>query len=334
MTNPREIYTAIRQALRVRRYSQSTAKSYVYWTREFIRFGGRRHPRELGAEHISRFLTHLAVARKVSPSTQNQALSALLFLYRHVLRVPLEEFKDVVRARAPRRLPVVLTRKEVRAVLGNLKGVSGLIALLMYGSGLRLMETLRLRVKDVDFGGRYILIREPKGGRDRRALLPEVARDPLKRQLGHVKVLHRGDLECGDGVVIPDALARKYPRAGHELAWHWVFPAASRYTDSQTGLTLRHHYHPTAVQRSMRTAVRAAGLNKHATCHTLRHSFATHLLEDGKDIRTIQELLGHRNVSTTMIYTHVVNRGPLGTLSPADSFGTPLPKFNDPANEN
>ena len=309
----------VRAAVRVRGYSRRTEKAYVAWVRRFVRFHDTRHPRELGEADVTRFLTHLAVDRKVSASTQNQALSALLFLYRDVMRKELSWLDDVVRARRPARLPVVLTRAEVTAILGRLEGVPWLMASLLYGAGLRLLECARLRVKDVDLERREIVVRDGKGGKDRVTLLPESLHDPLRAHLERMRRQHQSDLAGGTGSVeLPTALERKYPRAPWEWGWQWVFPATRQYRDPATGHRRRHHLHETVLQRALKDAVRAAGLAKPASCHTLRHSFATHLLEDGYDIRTIQEILGHRDVSTTMIYTHVLNRGGRGVRSPLD----------------
>jgi integron integrase len=273
----------------------------------------------MGADEITQFLTSLAVQGKVAPSTQNQALAALLFLYREVLGQDLPWLDGMVRAKRPRRLPVVLTRDEVRAVLAQLTGVPRLMALLLYGAGLRVLECARLRVKDVDFASNQIVVRAGKGSRDRVTILPAVVRADLARHLEQVRRQYEQDLRRGAGWVgLPGALARKYPNAGREWGWQWVFPATRIYVDSATGQRRRHHLHETVLQRAVRNAIRRAGIAKHATCHTFRHSFATHLLEDGHDIRTVQELLGHRDVSTTMIYTHVLNRGPGAVRSPAD----------------
>jgi integron integrase len=306
-------------ACQVRHYSRSTTRAYVGWIKRFILFHDKRHPQELGESEISRFLIHLATDRRVSASTQNQALSAILFLYRHVVPKDLDRLSDVARAKPSKRLPVVLNQEEIRAVLARLDGVPWLMATLMYGSGLRLMECARLRVKDVDFASNYILVRDGKGGKDRRTLLPERVRKSLREHLDRVKKLHESDLLAGAGwVELPRSIDRKYPNAGQSWAWQWVFPATRRYLDHATGQRRRHHYHESALQRAFKTAVIRAQVHKLATCHTLRHSFATHLLEDGKDIRTVQELLGHASVATTMIYTHVLKLGPLGVRSPAD----------------
>jgi integron integrase len=292
--------------------------TYEQWLRRFLRFHNRRHPREMGSAEVNAFLTHLAVELQVSPSTQNQALAALLFLYRELLERDLE-LEGVVRARSKRRLPVVLTPEEVKAVLDRLAGVDALVAGLLYGSGLRLMEALRLRVHDLDFKRRELTVHDGKGGKDRRTLLPERLIEPLCSHLQEVRRIHRQDLAAGWGrVELPHALSRKYPHAPVEWGWQWVFPQQHRWRHPSTGQQGRHHLDPSLIQKAVRRAVLAAGISKPATCHTLRHSFATHLLERGQDIRTIQELLGHRDLKTTMIYTHVLNRGPMGVASPAD----------------
>jgi integron integrase len=305
--------------MRTRHLSRLTEEAYVRWIVRYVRFHGVKHPRTLGEKEMREFLSHLAADRNVAASTQSQALAALLFLYTEVLRDPAPWIEDVVRARRPQRLPVVMTREEVRAVLAKMSGSPRLVALLLYGSGLRLMEALRLRVKDVDFGMNQITVRSGKGDRDRVTMLPAAARLGLERHVTRVRRLHARDLAAGAGrTILPQALARKYPNAAAELPWQWVFPSTRMAVDSTTRARYRHHLHETVVQREMRDAVKAAGVLKRATCHTFRHSFATHLLEDGHDIRTVQELLGHRNVATTMIYTHVLNRGGLGVKSPAD----------------
>jgi integron integrase len=310
----------VRRAVRLRHYSRSTEHSYVQWVRRFVLFHGMRQPRELGAAEIERFLTHLAVERRVAAATQNQALNALVFLYRDVLGMDAPVLSQIVRARKPKRLPTVLTPDEVRSVLAQLDGVTWLVAALLYGSGLRLLECLTLRVKDLDFELREIRIRDGKGRRDRVTPLSTRLTPPLRSQLERARAIHAADLRAGFGaVVLPGALARKKPGAARDWSWQWVFPATSRYRDASEGTERRHHLHETAVQRAVRAAARSAGLAKPVTCHSLRHSFATHLLANGQDIRTVQELLGHQSVRTTMIYTHVLNRGGLGVRSPLDA---------------
>ncbi len=309
----------MRTALRARHYSARTEQAYCQWVRRFIRFHGMRHPAGMGEAEINAFLSALATQGHVSASTQTQALSALLFLYRHVLRTPVGDLGELVRARRPRRLPVVLTRDEVASVLRHLDGDARLMAALMYGAGLRLGECLRLRVQDLDFARGEIVVRGGKGDKDRVTVLPQALKPELRTHLTRVRRLHQGDLAAGWGrVELPGALARKYPAASADWRWQWVFPQRRRWRDPATGAQGRHHVHQTVVQRAMTQAVRAAGIAKRAGCHTLRHSFATHLLEAGYDIRTIQELLGHKDVRTTMVYTHVVNRGGLGVRSPVD----------------
>jgi len=309
----------VRETVRRKHYSLRTEAAYINWIKRYIFFHHKRHPAEMGAPEIEQFLNHLAVDKKVAAGTQNQALSALVFLYHEVLRQEFEWLENLERAKRPIRLPVVLTETEVRAVLAHLDGRNWLMACLLYGAGLRLMECLRLRVKDVDFEYRQITIRDGKGNKDRRTMLPETSIAPLRNQLERVKALHQQDLASGFGdVYLPFALERKYRHAGKEWGWQYVFPATKRSRDPRAGVERRHHVDEKSLQRAVKLAVRAAGLAKHATCHTLRHSFATHLLEKGQDIRTIQELLGHKDVSTTMIYTHVLNRGGRGVRSPLD----------------
>jgi integron integrase len=318
VNRPAGLIQRYREELQLRHYAHRTVKTYEQWLRRFLRFHGMRHPRTMGSAEVNAFLSHLAVDLEVSPSTQNQALAALLFLYRDLLGMDLD-LERLVRARTRRRLPVVLTPDEVRSVLERMEGEEALVAGLLYGSGLRLLEALRLRVKDVDFDRREITVRDGKGGKDRRTLLPVAAIERLSVHLGKVRLIHQADLKDGQGrVALPQALARKYPNAAREWGWQWVFPQHHRWSDPKTGQQGRHHLDPSLIQRAMRRAVLAAGISKPATPHTLRHSFATHLLERGQDIRTIQELLGHSDVKTTMIYTHVLNRGPLGVSSPAD----------------
>jgi integron integrase len=309
----------VRAVLRLRHASPRTADSYVHWIRRFIVFHGKRHPRELGADEITAFLNHLAVEGGVASSTQNQALNAVVFLYRRVLQVDPPELQGLVRAKPSRRLPVVLTPDEVGALLRRLDGSSWLVASLLYGSGLRLLEALTLRVKDLDFDCGEIRVRDGKGRKDRVVPLPRAIGGPLRVHLERVRELHAKDCELGFGqVVLPGALARKYPRASRAWGWQWVFPATTRCVDPETGIVRRYHLHETAVQRAVARAAREAGLAKHASCHALRHSFATHLLQRGYDIRTVQELLGHRDLKTTMIYTHVLNKSGLGVRSPLD----------------
>ena len=309
----------LRTALRSRHYSPRTEKAYGMWARRFVRFHDLRHPAEMAEPEINAFLTHLAVEGKVSASTQNQALSALLFLYRHVLDRKIDELGNVVRARKPERLPVVMMRDEVKAVLKHLSGQQRLMAILLYGAGLRLLECLCLRIQDIDFGSRTITVRNGKGFKDRLTMLPAAAMQPLHLHLEHVRRVHQQDLAEGHGrVLLPDALERKYPNAAAEWGWQWVFPQKHRWTDRRTGLQGRHHVDESILQKAVRQAVMRAGLSKRASCHTFRHSFATHLLEDRHDIRTVQELLGHKDVKTTEIYTHVMRKPGLGVRSPLD----------------
>ena len=312
----------VRAKIRLKHYSIRTEQTYVDWVKRFVIFHGKRHPAEMGAMEVEAFLTHLAVEGRVSASTQNQAKSALLFLYREVLGSELPWLDQVEKAKAPQRLPVVLTRAEVQALLSRLEGVPWLVASLLYGSGLRIMECLRLRVKDVDFSRREILVRDGKGFKDRVTMLPAALLQPLRDHLLRVRRLHEDDLAAGGGqVYLPYALERKYPGAAAEWMWQYVFPASSLSVDPRSGVVRRHHVQDQGVQRAVRQALRDAGLAKPATPHTLRHSFATHLLEGGYDIRTVQELLGHADVRTTMIYTHVLNRGGHGVTSPLDIAG-------------
>jgi integron integrase len=309
----------VRRCLRVNHYSLRTEKVYLGWIRRFILANGRRHPRELGGGEVERFLSQLAVQGKVSASTQNQALSALLFLYRKVLGIDLPWMENVTRARRGQRLPSVLSTGEVQRLLAGMEGRAWLIASLLYGTGMRLMECLRLRVKDVDFARNEILVRDGKGGKDRRTVLPRTLAEPLQRELERARLLHEADLRDGGGVTaLPFALARKYPNAGREFGWQYVFPSAQRSRDPRDGVLRRHHYDDGMLARAIKSACRRAGIEKPVSAHTLRHSFATHLVEIGYDIRTVQELLGHSDVSTTQIYTHVLNRGAGGVLSPLD----------------
>lgn len=309
----------VRDRIRLKHYSLRTEQAYLDWIKRFILHHGKRHPGDMGAPEVEAFLTHLAVAGRVAASTQNQAKSALLFLYREVLEADLPWLDGVESAKAPRRLPVVLTVAEVQAVLSRLSGTYWLIGCLLYGTGMRIMECLRLRVKDVEFARGEILVRDGKGFKDRVTMLPDSAAGPLRDHLVQVRALHERDVADGvPPVFLPYALERKYPNTGREWGWQFVFPAAGLAVDPRSGITRRHHVQDQAFQRAMKQAVLDAGLAKPATPHTLRHSFATHLLESGYDIRTVQELLGHSDVKTTMIYTHVLNRGGRGVVSPLD----------------
>lgn len=307
----------LRDRIRVKHYSIRTEDAYTHWVRRFILYHGKRHPRDLGPAEVTEFLTHLAVRKSVSSSTQNQAKSALLFLYKEVLGMELPWLNDIEAAKVSRHLPVVLSVDEVRALLGLVTGTSGLILKLLYGTGIRVMKGVSLRVKDVDFTRGEILIRDGKGAKDRATMLPGSVVVPLREHLVRVRTLHESDLKAGLGAVqLPYALERKYPNAARDWIWQYVFPSARVSTDPRSGRVGRHHADDKALQRALRQACREAGISKHATPHTLRHSFATHLLEGGYDIRTVQELLGHADVQTTMIYTHVLNRGGRGVASP------------------
>jgi integron integrase len=309
----------VRDALRLKHYSVRTERSYCDWIERFIRFHQLRHPKEMGEAEVSSFLTQLARDGQVAAATQNQALSALLFLYKHVLKQEIGWLDNVERVKRPARVPVVLTRDEVHKIFAHLHGMPRLMAGLLYGSGLRLMECVRLRVKDIDFGYARITVREGKGGKDRVTMLPVNLAPVLQRHLQKVKVQHEQDIDDGFGHVhLPDALTRKFPSAAREWGWQYVFPSSRISLDPRTAIRRRHHVDENVLQLALKKAVRAAGINRPATCHTLRHSFATHLLENGYDIRTVQELLGHKDVSTTMIYTHVLNRPGLGVRSPLD----------------
>lgn len=309
----------VRRVLRLHHYSLRTEQAYVGWIRRFVLEHGRVHPRSLGAAEVERFLSRLAEQRHVAPGTQNQALAALLFLYRKVLGIELPWMESIVRAKRPQRVPTVLSRNEVQALLAHVEGGCGLVVRLLYGSGLRIMEAVRLRIKDIDFARREIVVRDGKGGKDRRVPLPATVSDELQCQVGRALAIHAQDRAANlAGVQLPHALAAKYPKAGFEPGWQFAFPAAAPSLDPRERVQRRHHIDPDRVQRMVRRAARAAGVLKPVTCHTLRHSFATHLLESGADIRTVQELLGHSDVSTTQIYTHVLNRGAAGVLSPLD----------------
>jgi integron integrase len=322
---PREsrspLLTALNRELRFRHYSERTARSYVRWVVRYIRFHGTRHPSELHQDDVVEFLSALAIRSGVSASTQNQAMAAISFLYREVLGTPLEQLDPIARAKRAARLPVVLTTDEVKQVIARMEGTPQLVAMLLYGSGLRILECLRLRVKDVDFAAHEIVVRGGKGDKDRLTMLPVSVEEQLRGHLEEVRALHNKDLRRGGGRTdVPNALARKYPNASTEWRWQYVFPAARTYIDVVSREVRRHHLHVTVVQRAVADAVRSSGLTKRATCHTFRHSFATHLIENGYDIRTVQELLGHSDVRTTMIYTHVLRGGGRGVRSPIDAF--------------
>ena len=319
LTQSPRLLDQVRGKIRLKHYSIRTEQAYVDWIKRFVLHFDKRHPLEMGAREVEVFLTHLAVQGRVAASTQNQAKSALLFLYREVLERDMPWLNDVERAKTPKRLPVVLTQEETQAVLSRLKGTHWLVAGLLYGSGLRIMEALRLRVKDLEFTRGEILVREGKGFKDRVTMLPATLVEPLRAHLKQVRALHEQDVAEGYGeVYLPYALDRKYPSAGREWLWQYVFPSKNRSVDPRSGVVRRHHVQDQAIQRAIRQAVRDAGIVKPATPHTLRHSFATHLLTSGYDIRTVQELLGHKDVATTMIYTHVLNKGGRGVTSPLD----------------
>ena len=310
----------VREVIRFKHYSIRTEQAYIDWIKRYIYFHDKQHPNTLGEQHITAFLTHLAVKRKVASSTQNQALCALAFLYREVLKKDLEEFTEITWAKRPEKLPVVFTREEVKQVLIQLNGANWLMGQILYGAGLRVMECVRLRVKDIDFGYNQVWVRDGKGKKDRVTMLPNLIFEELKRHLLKVKKMHESDLNAGFGAVyLPYALERKYQNANRQWAWQYVFPAFRRAIDPRSGIERRHHVSETVPQRAVKQAIRNAGIHKAGSCHSLRHSFATHLLETGYDIRTVQELLGHKDVSTTMIYTHVLNRGGKGVQSPGDS---------------
>lgn len=319
MQKPR-LLDQVRSAIRVRHYSLRTEDIYIQWIKHFIFFHKKRHPEEMGENEIREFLTHLAVNKHVAASTQNQALSALLFLYKNVLNLELEWIDNVVRAKKPKRLPVVLSQNETTRLLNHLKGVHRLIGHLMYGSGMRLMETLRLRVQDIDFDYQQIIVRSGKGAKDRRTVLPHTLVSDLQLQLQNAKQLHELDISEGYGRVhLPHALAKKYPNANREWQWQYVFPSSKRSHEPITKQVGRHHIYETGFQRAIKQACKDSGITKRVSSHTLRHCFATHLLENGYDIRTVQELLGHKDVKTTMIYTHVMNKGANAVKSPLDA---------------
>lgn len=309
----------LRERLRVKHYSLRTEQAYVAWVRRFILANGKRHPREMGEREVEDFLTQLATRHQVAAGTQNQALAALLFLYREVLKVELPWMESLVRAKRPRRVPVVLSRDEAMRLLTSMEGSTWLMAALLYGTGMRLLECIRLRIKDVDFDRGEIVVRDGKGGKDRRVPLPLRLREPLQAAVARVRLMHEADLAQGYGAVwLPHALARKYPGAAREPGWQYLFPSPQRSVDPRSGEMRRHHIDDSVLQRAVKSARTLARIDKPATCHTLRHSFATHLLEAGHDIRTVQELLGHKDIATTQIYTHVLHRGAGGVLSPLD----------------
>ena len=307
--------------IRLKQYSPRTQKTYISWVREYILFQNKRHPKEMGIPEIKQFITHLTSDKNLSASTQNQALSAVLFLYRHVLKINLDETDlNLLRPQKGNTVPVVLSKEEAKLIISKMTGVYKIIAQIMYGSGLRIMETMRLRVKDIDFENHQIIVRDGKGGNDRPTMLPELVIKPLQNHLQQVKLIHEKDLADGFGTVyLPFALDRKYPNAKKEWIWQYVFPATTRFKDTETGIIGRHHLHETAVQKAVKEATTLAKVNKRVSPHTFRHSFATHLLQSGYDIRTIQELLGHKDLKTTMIYTHVLQRGGLAVKSPLDN---------------
>lgn len=318
MEKPR-LLDRVRSVIRIRHYSRRTEQAYVYWIRQFILFHNKRHPLEMGKAEVESYLTWLAEKRNVAAATQNQALNAILFLYRDVLEVEIGRLEGVTRARKPKRLPVVLSRKEVSAILNSMDGTPRLVASLLYGAGLRLLDGLRLRVQDVDFEVGELLIRDGKGGKDRRTMLPQSLVEPLQHHLAHVRQQHANDLAQGYGsTLLPHALERKYRNANRDWRWQYVFPATTRWHDQEKNEWRRHHLHESVIQKAVKAAANKAGIMKRIGPHTFRHCFATHLLEDGYDIRTVQELLGHKDVKTTMIYTHVLNRGGQGVRSPLD----------------
>ncbi|MBI2779595.1 MAG: integron integrase [Gammaproteobacteria bacterium] len=317
--NPPKLLEQVQAKLRVKHYSIRTERAYLDWAKRYILFHGKKHPKKMGAQEVEAFLSHLAVEGNVAASTQNQAKSALLFLYREVLEIDLPWLDNVTKARVPQRLPVVLTHAEVRMLLDRLEGTQWLMASLLYGAGLRLMECVRLRVKDIEFERGELIVRDGKGQKDRMTMLPAKLIEPLRAHIARVKRLHVEDLAAGYGeVYLPNALGRKYPNGGRVWGWQYVFPSSQLSVDPRSGITRRHHADEKGLQRAVKRAVHAAGIVKPATPHTLRHSFATHLLQSGYDIRTVQELLGHNDVSTTMIYTHVLNKGGKGVNSPLD----------------
>ena len=320
MDNSPRLMDLVRNALRVRHYSLRTEQSYMQWIKRYILYHNKRHPAEMGKSEISEFLSYLAVKKHVSASTQNQALSALLFLYKQVLVLEVDWIDDVIRAKRPQRLPIVLSRGDVSRLLKNMSGIHKLLAWLLYGTGMRVSEGVQLRIQDIDFSYRQLTIRSGKGHKDRVTVIPEKLIRPLQQQIDYSRSLFEHDRrENNPGVYLPESLERKYPNAGKEWPWHWLFPAKNLSKDPRSGIIRRHHIYPQSLQRAIKDAAHTACLSRRVTTHTLRHCFATHLLENGYDIRTVQELLGHNDVKTTMIYTHVLNKGGRGVRSPADS---------------
>jgi len=320
-TNKPKLLDQVRAVIRTKHYSRRTEEAYIYWIKKYIFFHKKRHPNEMGEKEINEFLTHLAVKENVSASTQNQALNAIVFLYKQILKIKIDDIGEVVRAKKPKKEPVVFTQSEAEKILANLHGKYWLMAMLLYGSGLRLLECLRLRIKDIDFEYESVTVREGKGQKDRTTILSKKMIVPLKKHIESIKKLHEQDLANGYGsVFIPYALERKYPNIGKEFGWQYLFPASKISVDPKSGIKRRHHLDESVLQKAVKQAIRKVGITKHASCHTFRHSFATHLLLRGQDIRTVQELLGHSSVETTQIYTHILKRSGLGVKSPADDF--------------
>ncbi len=317
---PPKLLDQVREKIRVKHYSYRTEQAYVQWVKRFILFHNKKHPKDMGEKEITQFLSHWAVNRNISASTQNQALCAIVFLYKHVLNKDLNEFGNIQWAKRPKRLPVVFSKNEMRQILDEMSGIYKVMATLLYGAGLRLTECLQLRVKDIDFDYQQITVRSGKGEKDRVTVLPESVTEPLKKHINKVIDIHDKDIQEGyDSVYMPYALDRKYPNAGKEIGWHFLFPSKNISKDPVSGIMRRHHLHGSVLQRAVKNAIKKAGIMKHGGCHTFRHSFATYLLEDGVNIRTVQELLGHKSVETTMVYTHVMNKKRVGIKSPADN---------------
>ena len=318
---PKKLLDQYRDHIRIKQYSPRTEKTYIHWVREYILYHNKRHPREMGMDEINQFITHLVVERKASASTQNQAISAIIFLYRNVLHIQLDESTlNFVRPKRGKRVPTVLSRDEARLIINAMSGPYKLMTQIMYGGGLRIMECLRLRIKDIDFDNHRIIVFDGKGSNDRSTMLPDSMVPQLRQHIEEVRRMHKKDIAEGFGSThIPYGLGKKYPNAHKQWIWQYLFPASARYTDPETGITVRYHIHETALQKAIRAAVQQTKVEKRVTPHTFRHSFATHLLQNGYDIRTVQELLGHKDVKTTMIYTHVLQRGGLAVKSPLDS---------------